>query len=256
MKKSGFDDVELKGLHEVMGKYHWSQGKYVSRLLIDDVEAIHHFRKSENHVDADELARGVAIFYYSKSNFFAANRLVEEIVKRDDPPSPWWALNKYGLCQQMLGFLENTLDSYKRALPVAVSKEKKGTTLNNIGQIYHDRGNYEKALKYLEDSLLIRREIGDKSGMIPTLHNMASIAKNSDDLEKAINFWSEAFTIAMETKNAMGLFHVGKTLGSVLAEIGNKEEAIKLLTMAVNVGKQAGFPNVDKVEEELKSITS
>jgi hypothetical protein len=36
----------------------------------------------------------------------------------------------------------------------------------------------------MEQSLKIRREIGDKSGMIATLHNMAHIAKQAKDLEK------------------------------------------------------------------------
>ena len=52
-------------------------------------------------------------------------------------------------------------------------KSGEGTTLNNISQIYHARGDYETALKYLEQSLTIRREIGDKSGEAYTLFNMA-----------------------------------------------------------------------------------
>ncbi len=92
--------------------------------------------------------------------------------------------------------------------------------------------------------------------MIPTLHNMASIAKNSKDLKKAIDYWSEAFSLAMETRDAMGLFNVGRDFGSALAQTGNKEEAIKLLTIAINIGKQAGFPDVRKVEKILESITT
>jgi tetratricopeptide (TPR) repeat protein len=39
-----------------------------------------------------------------------------------------------------------------------------GTTLNNISQIYKARGDYATALKYLEQSLAIRKEIGDRAG--------------------------------------------------------------------------------------------
>src|SRR3954447_18910131 len=41
---------------------------------------------------------------------------------------------------------------------------REGATLNNLSQIYKARGDYETALKYLEQSLQIQREIGDKAG--------------------------------------------------------------------------------------------
>ena len=43
-------------------------------------------------------------------------------------------------------------------------KSGEGTTLNNISQIFKARGDYETALRYLEQSLAISQEIGDKSG--------------------------------------------------------------------------------------------
>ena len=52
------------------------------------------------------------------------------------PPPPWWALNRYGLCQLYLGFPDSALDAFKRALPVAPTKEDEGTMLNNLSQIY------------------------------------------------------------------------------------------------------------------------
>ncbi len=51
-------------------------------------------------------------------------------------------------------------------------KSGEGTTLNNISQIYKARGDYETALTYLQQSLRIRQEIGDKSGLATALHNM------------------------------------------------------------------------------------
>ncbi|MEE8586473.1 MAG: tetratricopeptide repeat protein, partial [Acidobacteriota bacterium] len=60
-------------------------------------------------------------------------------------------------------------------------KSGEGATLNNISQIYSARGDYARALEYLEQSLKISREIGHKSGQIPTLHNMAYIALQAED---------------------------------------------------------------------------
>ncbi|MCP4351271.1 MAG: tetratricopeptide repeat protein [Desulfobacterales bacterium] len=492
--ETDFDREELGVLHEKMGRYHRYHGKEISRKLGDYTEAIHHFRVAEKHQDADELAETVSTFYYNRSGFAEANRLTEEIVEREEPPAPCWALNLYGRCQLVLGFPEKALHSFTKALSISPNKEDKGATLNNmsttayargdydtalkyleqsltimqeignksgegailnnisqiydargdydaalkyleqsltimqeigdksgesgclnniatiayiygdyntalkyleqnlmfrqeigdksgegitlnnisqiysalgdyntalkyleqsltirqeigdksgegitlnsisliysasgdydtalkyleqsltirqeigdksgegtilnnisqiydargdydtalkyleqsftimqeigdksgegtilnnISQIYSAHGDYDTALKYLEQSLTIMQEIGDKSGMITTLHNMAEIAAEADDLEKAMTLWSEALSAAMETNNAKGIFHVASEMGVFFAQIGNKEEARKLLSLAVQTGKQSGFPNVNKVEEILKKV--
>ncbi len=90
--------------------------------------------------------------------------------------------------------------------------------------------------------------------MIATLHNMARIAMQAGGLEKAMTLWSEALSVAMETNDATGIFHVAGQMGAIFAQIGNNEEARKLLSLAVRIGKQAGFPDVETFEEILKKV--
>ncbi len=71
-----------------------------------------------------------------------------------------------------------------------------------------------------------------------------------------MSLWSEALSIAMETGDAQGIFHVAKTLGSVFATMGNNDDARKLLNLAVEVGSEAGFPQVQEVEEILGRLGS
>ncbi len=52
-------------------------------------------------------------------------------------------------------------------------KSGEGTTLNNISGIYNARGDYETALNFLNQSLAIRQEIGNKSGEGATLNNIS-----------------------------------------------------------------------------------
>ena len=252
--EGGFNEAELKGLHRAMANYHQFQGSHVSRRWADNLEAIYHFRLAGDHGPADELAEGVCGYYYRVSNFADANKLAEEIVERSSPPAPWWALNRYGQCQLVLGFPESALRALERALPAAPTERDQGATLNNISQIYDARGDYETALKYLEQSLRIRKEIGDKAGMIPTLHNMAHIALGAKDPQRAVDLWSEALSLATETGNAEGTFHVAWALGSTLAQIGEKQEGRKLLELAVEVGLKVGFPEVGQVQTMLRSM--
>ena len=133
-------------------------------------------------------------------------------------------------------------------------KAGEGVTRNNISQIYYARGDYETALKYLEQSLTIQQDIGNKAGIIPALHNMANIALEAKDLKKGKEYLSQALSLAMEIKDAMGLFHVAGQMGSIYAKKGNKEEARELLTLAIQVGRKAGFPDVDQFEEVLAKV--
>ncbi|MCP4347809.1 MAG: tetratricopeptide repeat protein, partial [Desulfobacterales bacterium] len=208
----GFGAEELKGLHGAMARYHRFQGEHFSRIWEDYLEAIYHFRKAGEHVVADELARGVCNFYWRTSNFTDAKKLAGEIVERSDPSPPWWALNRYAQCQQVFGFLDEALDVLKQALTVVPNKEDEGTTLNNIGEIHRNRGDYETALKYLEQSLQIIREIGDKSGEGTTLNNMSVIAHTRGDYETALKYLEQSLQIIREIGDKSG---EGTTLNNI-----------------------------------------
>ncbi|MCP4104814.1 MAG: tetratricopeptide repeat protein [Desulfobacteraceae bacterium] len=238
--ETGFDREEPGLLHEKMGRYHRYHGKEISRNLGDYIEAIYHFRVAEKHQDADELAETVSTFYYSISSFAEANRLAEEIVERDEPPAPWWALTRYGQCQLVLGFPDKALHSFTKALPVSPDKEAEGTTLNNISQIYRAIGDYETALKYLEQSLMIRQEIGGKSGEGTTLNNIGQIYSARGDYETALKYLEQSLAIRQEIGDKS---HEGTTLdniGQIDSARGDYETALKYFEQSLAITQEIG----------------
>jgi len=66
----------------------------------------------------------------------------------------------------------------------------------NISQIYDARGDYDTALKYLEQSLGISQAIGDKSGLCATLFNMGHIHYQNEDVPHAISAWVTVYQLA------------------------------------------------------------
>ncbi|MEW6668705.1 MAG: tetratricopeptide repeat protein, partial [Thermodesulfobacteriota bacterium] len=199
-----FEAPVLKILHEQMARYHRGQGAFVSRRWQDDLEAIHHFRRAEAHEEADELAENVSAFYHLTGGVTRARDLVQEIVGRDEPPAPWWALNRYGMCQHSLGFYEEALEAHLKSLETCPGSKERGTTLNNISQIYDARGDYDTALKYLEQSLKIRREIGDKAGEGATLNNISQIYKARGDYDTALKYLEQSLKIRREIGDKAG----------------------------------------------------
>jgi tetratricopeptide (TPR) repeat protein len=116
-------------------------------------------------------------------------------------------------------------------------------------------GDYGKALAYLEKSLAISREIGDRAGMIPTLHNLAHIYLQNQQLQQALQSFAEALQLAQETNNAEGLLNVARDFGNLLCLIGQKEEGVKLLQLSLEVGQRIGHPGLPQLEELLREYS-
>jgi len=135
-------------------------------------------------------------------------------------------------------------------------RKGEGATLNNISQIYDARGDYDSALRYLQQSLSIQQEIGDRAGMCPTLHNMAMILLNQkEDMEGFLEKEQEAFQIALEIGNAKGIFSIGRVFGQVLCQNGAKERGLQILRLALQAGQQAGFPGTEKLEAAIQHFS-
>jgi tetratricopeptide (TPR) repeat protein len=69
------------------------------------------------------------------------------------------------------------------------------TTLNNIGSVHNDWGQYDQALSYCEQALVIRREVGDRSGEGTTLNNIGSIYRKWGQYDQALSYYLQAKAI-------------------------------------------------------------
>jgi tetratricopeptide (TPR) repeat protein len=107
-----------------------------------------------------------------------------------------------------LGRLTKALEYLEKSLEIRVEigdKSGEGTTLNNISQIYKARGDLTKALEYLEKSLKIVVEIGDKSGECSSRFNIGHIHLANDEVKKAHAEWITVYEIAKEIEYAQAL---------------------------------------------------
>ncbi len=85
---------------------------------------------------------------------------------------------------------------YSRSLDLAKKYgDRKGeaTMLNNIGIIFHKKGELDKALEYYQESLRLKTNEKDKT---PTYNNIAVIYYKKGNYEKAIEYYEKAIEIA------------------------------------------------------------
>jgi len=130
---------------------------------------------------------------------------LEQIV---DENEQWYMLTDIALSEKMMGRYGAALDTLKKALKIANSikdREIEGATLNNISGIYHAKGDYDTAFKYLIQSLSIRQEIGDVAGFWVTMFNMGHIHSQNGEKAKAMEAWISVYLQAKRMKLAQTL---------------------------------------------------
>jgi tetratricopeptide (TPR) repeat protein len=99
-------------------------------------------------------------------------------------------------------------------------------SINVIGSIYFDNGDYEHALEYYQQGYVSRHEAGDKWGEAGSLDNIGFTYFKLKDYDQAIHYCDQSLTISRSTDDkrsqANALIH--------LAEIYSQTNNAKLAT--------------------------
>ena len=70
----------------------------------------------------------------------------------------------------------------------------------NLGNAYHSLGDFKKAIVFLENSLKIAKEIGDKAGESKCYRNLGNAYQSLGDFRKAIEFHENSLKIIKKSE--------------------------------------------------------
>jgi CHAT domain-containing protein/tetratricopeptide (TPR) repeat protein len=137
-------------------------------------------------------------------------------------------LNNIGRVYDDLGEKQKALEHYSQALPlweIIGDRIGESTTLNNIGAIYYDLGEKQKALEYLRKSLSLSQAVGDRTGEDRALHNIGNIGNIANDFGKK----QKALASSAEAILDEGVrLYQQQTLESLQQAIAKFQEALQL----------------------------
>jgi tetratricopeptide (TPR) repeat protein len=88
--------------------------------------------------------------------------------------------------------------------------------------IHQDQGNYKEAVKKYEESLKIKEELGDKSGIAKTLHQLGRINEEQKDYKEAMRKYWIALSILKELGSPDAKI-VERSLARLREKMGEKE---------------------------------
>ncbi|MBL4655834.1 MAG: tetratricopeptide repeat protein [Bacteroidia bacterium] len=118
------------------------------------------------------------------------------------------------------------------------NKKEMVYSYNNIGFIYYEQGEIEKALKYLFLALNIFEEINDKLGMATSYNNIGLIYNNQAEIEKALEYYFLSLKIYEEIKDKYGMATSYNNIGFIFKDQGEIEKALEYYFMGLKLKEE------------------
>jgi tetratricopeptide (TPR) repeat protein len=165
-----------------------------------------------------------------------------EIDKENRPQSAGVELNNIGVIYKQGGDFQRAIQYFEQALEWRRRvKDRMGEaqTLDNMGQSYLSMGQFDKALAYLNEALPIRQEVRDQRGEGVTLDNFAGVYMGEGQYGKAIEFFEKALPILHQAGAKEEEANALAGLGGAYSMLSRYDKAAEILEQALLVAQQA-----------------
>lgn len=149
----------------------------------------------------------------------------------------------------------NALDNFSLALNYfEETKDQYGysRTLLEIGNVYKNQNDNDKALEYYNKSLAIQQSLDNRKGMAFTLNQIGGLYFSQRKLGPARECFKKCLTLFEETENKNGIGTTYGNFASVYNVEGNYPEAIKYYEKSINILKELN--NILEVTANMNSI--
>lgn len=110
----------------------------------------------------------------------------------------------------------------------------------DVAIIYQQQGDLVTARQLLDESLEIKKVLGDQSGIATTIHYLSILAQNEGDIEEALRLCNESFEISKKLRSQNGIAASLHELG-LLAEVkGEADDALRFYDESLEISKKLG----------------
>ena len=114
-------------------------------------------------------------------------------------------------------------------------------SLNNLGLVACDQGDYRGGSALYEESLAIKRELGDRSGIANLLNNLGNAAYERGDFVFARALHEESLAIRREVGDRQGLANSLNSLGNLASDQGDFASAQSLHEESLAIKRELGY---------------
>lgn len=183
----------------------------------------------------------LAGLYEQDGNFDSARKDLADVVSHD--PNNVDALLASGRVEIKSGNAQGGLDFLTRALNLSIqldNQEEKASILQAMGIAYGMLNRPQDALRNYQESLAIKRQIGDKRGAGASLEEIASIDETLGHPDEALTNYKQALALRREIGDKTGIGNTLIDMGSFYKNRGKGDEALKNFTEALQIERDLG----------------
>jgi CHAT domain-containing protein len=152
-------------------------------------------------------------------------------------------LNQVGLIYWQLGELQKALDYFNLALPLSRStgnRQQEGSVLANIGTIHWQRGDSQNAFDYYNQALVLKRTVGDRRGEAITLNSIGLVNDNLGKLQEALDYYNQALALQRAIKNDLDEATTLTNIGATYYKLGELQKALEFYNLALPLKQATG----------------
>src|SRR5690349_4885023 len=145
-----------------------------------------------------------------------------------DPVGRSMTLNNIAIAYWGIGERRKALGYLEQSVSIlheTGERLKESTTLGNMCVVHDDLGEYKQALERCKQALEIKREIKDIVGQATTLSNTGNIYGNMGEYEKALDFYQQALAIHNSMKEEPGAATVINNIAWTYGQLGEYQKA-------------------------------
>ncbi len=153
----------------------------------------------------------------------------------------YWAMGDYKMALDYFLQALKPIDLYHQTIS-QVEKDKskliESSIIGNIGVIYHEQGNYAKALEYHFKGLDIYIERKNKRLISLTLSNIASANEKMKNYEKALDYHNQSLKLKKELKDTLGISSSYYYIGLVHSGLSQIDSALYYYDKSLKLKQQ------------------
>ena len=177
----------------------------------------------------------------------------ESAIASGDKNNAIFYLNKIAYHQWENNKTNEAIESFNKLYLLAESNGNKNAMRSvcmNLGMIYSDKNQYEKAEEHIIKSLKINKQMGDKAGQAASLTNLATAQQNQNKNNEALSSAEPALALAKELNNMSLIRTCYGMLSEIHKKLGNSEKVLEYFNLYASFDQHLKREQMTQVQRE------
>jgi tetratricopeptide (TPR) repeat protein len=119
------------------------------------------------------------------------------------------------------------------------------TSNNNIGNVYFEKGDLEKALSFFQNSLMLNEKIGDTHGAAEAYGNIAHVHFEKGDFDRALEYAQKCLSISQKIGNTLMFANSLISSAEILLELGRTDAARENLEKGIALAQKHSMKSLE-----------